>query len=198
MKTTQLVGVSAVAAWAALVAVGFAAWYRYEHTPGDPGPPPQSPAPAGAAREVVAYVHPRCPCSRATVAELAALALAHRGSAGVTVVLVLPPGGGAGWEHGPVLAAAERLGLGTRCDAGGREAVKDGATTSGHVVARDAQGRVVFTGGVTPARGRTGDCLGRRAVVAVLGGDEPPVRAAPVFGYTLLTPGCVEGGSCRP
>ncbi|WP_439631771.1 RedB protein [Gemmata sp.] len=193
MKSQTLFARSAVAAWAALVAAGFAAWDRYDRTPGAAGTAP----PHGRGPGVTAYLHPHCPCSRATVSELAALA-DGAGSGAVTVVFVLPPGTEPGWERGPALDAAGRLGLAVRCDAGGAEALADGAATSGHVVARDAAGRVAFAGGVTPARGRAGACPGRSAVAAVLAGGEPPVPDAPVFGCPLFSPACEREGPCRP
>lgn len=194
MKAHSLLAVSAVAAWAGLVAAGFAAWDRYDRTPGAPGtaPPPGPPTGPG----VTAYLHPHCPCSRATIAELAALAR-DRGPT-PTVAFVLPPGTEPGWESGPALDAAARAGLAVRCDAGGAEARANGAATSGHVVARDAAGRVAFSGGVTPARGRTGECPGRAAVAAVLAGGEPLVPDAPVFGCPLFSPACEREGPCRP
>ena len=63
--------------WALAVAAGVHTLARYEATPGRAGQPPTSwspegriAAPRGAVRLLLA-LHPRCPCSRASVAQLA-------------------------------------------------------------------------------------------------------------------------------
>ncbi|HUR53184.1 MAG TPA: hypothetical protein VMZ71_03580 [Gemmataceae bacterium] len=73
------------------------------------------------------------------------------------------------------------------CDRDGATARKFGAETSGHAVLTDPTGRVVFRGGLTQARGRTGASEGRNAVtVWVSGGVGATVT--PVFGCPLFAP----------
>ncbi len=142
------------------------------------------------------YVHPRCPCATATLAELAEVVQAAGPTCRVIVHFVRPPGAGAGWERSPLWdRAAAMPGVEVEADADGEEARRAGGTTSGHAVLYDPRGAVRFAGGLTTARGRAGDNAGRRAVLAVLKGEEPPTRETPVFGCPLFTPtGCPTAG----
>jgi hypothetical protein len=182
-----------LAAWGGLIAGGFWLWERYDSTPGPDGPPPGDRPASGSDYEVVMFVHPHCPCSRAGLAELAEATRRAGPNVGVRVAFVRPPGAGDGWERGELWDAAAALpGVRVGCDAGGAEARRAGATTAGHVVVYDAGGRVVFRGGVTRSRGHGGDSPGGRAVAAILAGREPETRRTPVFGCALF-----DGGACE-
>jgi hypothetical protein len=106
----------------------------------------------------------------------------------VRVVFVRPAGCPDGWERGGGWELAAGVpGAELACDTTGDEARRFGAETSGHAVLTDPAGAVVFRGGLTPARGRTGESPGRQAVLAWVnsgGGAE----TAPVFGCPLFTP----------
>jgi hypothetical protein len=176
--------------WLAVIAVGFGVWDAYEATPGGAGPAAAEDHRPTGRPSLVVYAHPRCPCTRATLAELAEVLATVPPGVAVEVVFVRPAGTPARWERTESWDAAARLpGARVRSDVGGAEARRAGAETSGHVVARDATGKVGFRGGVTRARGRFGDSPGRRAVEAVLAGRSPEVGEAPVFGCPLSVPG---------
>lgn len=168
--------------WLGGVAGGFAAWERYDATPG-----PQAAGaapPAGPAWTLTLYAHPHCPCTRASLAELAELARAAPGL-DVSVVFVRPEGAEPGWERSASWDAAAAVpGAHVRCDTDGSEAARIGAVTSGQAVLTDAAGRVAFRGGLTRARGRVGESPGRRVVLAILRGEET-TDAAPVYGCPL-------------
>lgn len=176
----------AVAAlWLASVGCGFWLWERYDSTPGltaEPAPPSAPDAPAGGGWNLTLFGHPRCPCFRASLGELADV-IRTNPELSVRVVFVCPPG--AGWERGDTWDVASRLpGVAVRGDPGA-EAKRLGAATSGHAVLTDPTGRVVFRGGLTPARGRTGASAGRQAVLAwTRTGNGAPT--APVFGCPLF------------
>jgi hypothetical protein len=84
--------------------------------------------------------------------------------------------------------AASIRGLRVVIDPGGRFAAKLGATTSGHVLLYGADGALLYSGGITPARAHEGDTPGQTAIVAALYGKTPAVRGAPVFGCGLASP----------
>jgi len=134
---------------------------------------------------VSVFVHPHCPCARATIGELAEV-LRTAPDLAVRVLFVEPTGAGDGWERGRLwdsvaaLRGAERV-----CDFGGDEARRFGAETSGLVILADPTGRVVFRGGITRARGREGESAGRRAVLDWVGGH-PAAASAPVYGCPLF------------
>jgi hypothetical protein len=73
-------------------------------------------------------------------------------------------------------------------DRGGSEGRRFGVATSGHVLLYDAQGRLIFSGGITSARGHRGDNYGRDTVLAQIMGVTGNRPASPVFGCQLTTP----------
>ena len=173
--------------WLAAVAAGFGVWERYDTTAGAAGSPPAAAGepPSGQWR-LTLFAHPHCPCTRASLAELAE-ALRDVPDLFGRVVFVRPPEAASGWERGASWDAAENIpGVEVACDAGGAEAQRAGAETSGQAVLTDPAGNVVFRGGLTRARGRSGDGPGRRAVRDWVGRGIGP-GAAPVYGCPLFT-----------
>ena len=176
---------AAALAWLATVAAGFAAWGAYDATPGPRADGVVAAEPAGPAWTLTLYAHPHCPCTRASLAELAELARALPPGAEVRVAFVRPAGTAAGWERTASWDEAAAIpGVRVRCDAGGAEAARAGATTSGHAVLADAAGRVAFRGGLTRGRGRAGESAGWRAVLEIVAGGMAEGEA-PVFGCPL-------------
>jgi hypothetical protein len=170
-------------AWLAAVAGGVWAWERYDATAGPDGPAAPT-TPASARWQLTVFVHPHCPCARATLTELAEVRREVPDLL-IGVVFVCPPGTPAGWERGRLWDAAARLpDVELRVDPG-TEARRLGAETSGLAVVATPDGRVVFRGGLTRARGREGDSAGRRAVLDWVHGGSGPA-AAPVFGCPLF------------
>src|SRR5262245_6033595 len=179
-----------VAGWLATTVAGFAIWELYESRPGPSGDVPHHAdraAGSAATWELVVYLHPHCPCSRATLSELTEIARTASPAVVVRVVFVRPAGEEEGWERGELWdTVTSSPGVQVSCDVGGAEAQRAGARTSGHLVVYDPAGRVAFAGGLTRARGRAGESVGRRSVIALLNGGEPEVREAPVFGCSLF------------
>ena len=60
------------------------------------------------------------------------------------------------------------------------------AETSGQTALYDATGNLLFSGGITSARGHEGDNDGRAAVVSLLTSDGAEERETPVFGCPLF------------
>jgi len=116
------------------------------------------------------FAHPFCPCTRATFDELEKI-LAQAGD-GVVVHVVMAPiddpdEGGALPES---FRRAQRIpGVDVRWDAGGGEARRFGAHTSGQVLLYDAAGQLAFQGGMTPARGEAGDNAGESRLAGLFG-----------------------------
>ena len=170
-------------AWLTAVAGGFWAWERYDSTPGADA---RNAAPeiASARWQLTVFVHPHCPCARATITELAEVRREIPDLL-IRVVFVRPTGTGDGWERGRLWDAAATLvnvELGTD---DGTEARRLGVETSGIALLGAPDGRIVFRGGLTRARGREGDSPGRRAVFDWVRGG-PGAATAPVFGCPLF------------
>jgi hypothetical protein len=73
-------------------------------------------------------------------------------------------------------------------DDGGAEASLFHAATSGQTALYDAAGNLLFSGGITRARGHAGDNAGLTAVVSLLTSGETEERGTPVFGCPLFAP----------
>jgi len=183
-----------VLGWVAALAIGVVALWAYKLTPGAAAAPPSAwPAESALRAEpdgptLLVFVHPRCPCSLATLSELEGVMAQAPSSVRPRIVLYVPEDGSADGSLGPVPSAVSRLPRAEIWpDRGGAEARRFGASTSGHVVVFGADGSERFAGGITPARGHVGDGPGRDALVAALssGGARPTL---PVFGCSLEEP----------
>jgi hypothetical protein len=173
--------------WLTIVLVGFAVWEIYDRTPGDnPSLVTNQPAARGHL-ELVMFVHPHCPCARASLSELKMILTIAKPELKVRVLFVRPVGADPGWVQGSLWDEALELpGVEVACDEDGAEAKQAQAIISGHVVLRDATGAVLFHGGITPGRNRVGSNPGRQSVMAWLRGERGATSTAPVFGCPLL------------
>ncbi len=194
------------AVWAGACVAGLAWLGRYSGTAGAGAPATDWPAASALVRPatgdaLVVVFHPKCPCSRATVANLAVL-MAHcpAGSVRATALFVRPAGMPLGWEQTDLWTSAAAIpGVTCLTDAGGVEAARFGAVTSGQALLFDPAGRLRFRGGITPGRGHAGDSGGADAVLAVVRGEAPAAEQAPVFGCPLVDAGAagVEATTCH-
>jgi hypothetical protein len=73
-------------------------------------------------------------------------------------------------------------------DENGVQAELFGATTSGHVVLYQQDGRLRFSGGITNTRGHAGENAGADALAALLTGGTPQRTETPVYGCPLAGP----------
>ncbi len=184
------------AVWLAAAVSGLAVLWRYDNTPGDAAhAPAQWPASTALVRSndrltLVMLAHPKCACTRASFAELAE-ALARAQHRPKTYVLFMKPDAFAdGWETTDLWRTASALPDATVVrDDDGREARRFGAETSGQTLLYDAQGRLIFSGGITGARAHAGDNLGRQSLVALLNREPSARSATSVFGCPLFTSG---------
>lgn len=181
-----------MAFWLLLVVAGMGALLRYKNTPGATADAPtrwpsqSALRPTRGQATLVMLAHPHCPCTRASIHELAALMtrLPHELSA--TVLFVRPAGVDDGWESTDLLSSARAIpGVTVRVDEGGREAALFGAKTSGQTVVYDRAGRLVFSGGITPSRGHEGDNLGRTDIVQAVTAPQARTFTSIVFGCAL-------------
>ncbi len=194
-----------MALWMCLVAIGFGLLLRYSLTPGRPGEPPATwPAASRMHHDtmrqtLVVAVHPHCPCTRATIAELEDIMTRGRGHIAARVVFLEPSGFTDRWVKDDLWRTASAIpGVTAVVDTGGRELENFGAFTSGQVALYDASGHLVFSGGITGARGHVGANLGERGVVDAANGTRPSGGTAPVYGCPLASPQCAAGPPARP
>lgn len=184
-----------MATWVLLVIAGFAMLGLYETTPGAQAAIPQSwPDDLALPRAddratLLMFVHPQCPCTRATLAELERLIARCHDRLTVKLYFVEPAAVAGTAQESSLWAAASRLpNVELAVDPDGRLASRFGATTSGHVVLYDEAGRLAYAGGITSARGHEGDNAGRLAIEhMLLAGNESnlPSELQPVYGCPL-------------
>ncbi len=179
--------------WGIGVAVGIVILLRYSNVPGAPAEPPAEwPAAAPVALSprhstLLVFVHPQCPCSRASIGELARIIAFCKDQVDTTVFFEVPPGAPAGFERGDLWNSAAAIPtIRVVADRNAAAARRFGARTSGQTLLYDRSGRLVFNGGITAFRGHSGDNDGRDAIVALLRGEKPRHRATPVFGCALF------------
>ena len=142
---------------------------------------------------VVAFIHPKCTCTGATVNHLVHC-LKGRPDIHLVVSVFVPSGipepemeAWRNGEHVKTLRAA--LPKTTfYYDEGGVEARRFGALTSGTLLAYEPRGLEVFRGGITNRRGGEQDNPALRRFVGVLKNKQPAGAAActPVFGCPLV------------
>ncbi len=183
------------ALWLLACAGGLLGLWRYESRPSDPGAPPIAwPSidlrHASDGPTLVMVAHPRCPCTRASLAELDELLRDAPAGVRSYVVFSVPDGVEPGWENGELLDRARAIrGVTAVVDHGGRIAVDAfHVAASGHVLVYDASGALRFSGGITGARGHVGDNVGRQRVLALLTGHRPDADHSHVYGCALEDP----------
>jgi hypothetical protein len=71
-------------------------------------------------------------------------------------------------------------------DDNGDEADRFGSWTSGQTLLYDRDGQLVYSGGITGARGKPGDNTGRSTVLDILAGAQQTRATTQVFGCSLF------------
>jgi len=181
--------------WLAGLGMGLRILLNYENGPATPGSAPgQWPASSKIERlpglpTIVVMAHPHCPCTQATMGELALLMARVQNRVTATVVFVRPPGLPEKWEETGLWNDAQQIpGVRVMSDPEGHEAALFGAIASGQTMLYDASGKLQFSGGITARRGHSGDNAGRSAIVALITRAKAGVRETPVYGCTLGSP----------
>jgi len=137
---------------------------------------------------LVVSLHPQCPCSRATVHELAQLMSRSQGRLTAYALFVKPANAPADWLDGDLMQSAKAVpNVTVLVDEGGRDAAALGAMTSGQVIVYGVKGQIQFNGGITDGRGHEGDNPGLAAILAIVRDGKSPVAATPVYGCPLGT-----------
>ena len=160
------------------------------HQPVQPAVPSRWPAEtrlqaAPGRASLILFGHPQCPCTRATLAELARLMDRYGDRLDAWVLFATPSGAAGEVSRTDLWSSAERIpGVHVLRDEDGAEAARFGAATSG-TVALYRDGKLLFNGGITPARGHEGDSFGKERLVSLLTTGKADRNDAPVFGCSL-------------
>ncbi|MCE9554570.1 MAG: hypothetical protein K8T91_14525 [Planctomycetes bacterium] len=180
--------------WLLACVAGLGWLMRYQNQPGPIAQTPSLwPSDSKIARvadgtTLIMFVHPHCPCSRASLDELERVIAQSAGKLAPRIVFIRPRGAQAGWQQTDLWRTASALpGAEVLTDEEGAEAVRFAATTSGHTVLFDRQGKLLFSGGITLARGHSGDNPGHTAVVTLAKEIPSDCCLTPVFGCPLTS-----------
>jgi hypothetical protein len=192
LRTKHILATSLFAiTWIATVAFGMRILFHYENTPGRVGLLCQAWPAAQIERAtdrptLVMLVHPHCPCTAASVGELAQIMARLQGRVAAYVLFVKPKGADRAWDDTSLRRSAEAIpGVKVVFDPDGVEARRFGAETSGHTLLFGANGRLLFSGGITASRGHAGDNVGESAIVALVNNQTPARTQTLVFGCSL-------------
>jgi hypothetical protein len=185
-----LIGI--VAAWLGTVVVGMGLLFAYSVTPGDAAQAPaQWPADASLARDpdrhtLVLVAHPKCSCTRASIAELSRLMTRLQGRVRGYVLFIKPEELGADWERTDLWRSASILDdVTVVADPDGVQAGLFGAKTSGQVYLFSPAGELQFEGGITPTRSHQGDSVGRQRIVSLVTEGRSDRDSSAVYGCSL-------------
>ena len=184
--------ITACGTWMLMIGVGLALLWDYENSPGPTAVAPiRWPAEsrihfATDRATLIMLTHPHCPCSRASIGELARLMAQAQGRVTAYVLFIKPAGSPEDWENSDLWQSAASIpGVEVVVD-DDIEAGRFHAMTSGQTVLYDAGGRLLFSGGITGSRGHYGDNAGRSAIVSLLNTGEAERAETVVFGCPLV------------
>lgn len=186
MKTSvQLAIVTSL--WACACVAGLSWASIYHATPGaeiaGPSHWPQAALGPQQRTTALAIVHPQCPCTRASIAELTQLAHKRDWALGI---IVFQPVKQSQWALPETYEQLDADFI--YHDAGGVLAQQLGSSTSGTMLVYDAHGALRFQGGLTPSRGHRGITPAHAAFehsVQVFSTNDIQSHAFPVFGCSL-------------
>jgi len=176
--------------WLTACVFGMVLLGRYASTPSPGGDWQKAASSPGLAPgyRLCFFIHPKCACSAASLDELKIVWSEKRDGLAKLDFFVATPGEGSNeeWDWESLETRLQGWGVDTQVhrDPGGEIASRYGVETSGHLLAYDPLGNLVFAGGITGSRGHRGDNPGIRELLAALQGSSQ-LAPTPVFGCAL-------------
>lgn len=138
---------------------------------------------------IVVFYHPHCPCTQAVARCLERLSTVFSGKPVMLAFAFCPSELPEDWIR---TVTTSRLECISRCtvfvDRDAERCKQFGAEVSGHVLVYDREGKLVFSGGVTPFRGHEGDSLASKEFVHQVNGPQGELTHWPVFGCPIVEP----------
>jgi len=181
--------------WLASIALAQFWLLQHQFTPGPHGDTPNvwpvqsAICPQPGRFTLLMFAHPKCPCTRASLAELAKISARSAREVDCHFLYVVPPGAPPEWASPERrVSPPEMPGVHILTDGDGKEAHLFGAEISGLTMLFDPTGKLIFRGGITSGRGHEGDNPGQAALFAWISGHESDVKEVPVFGCPLFDP----------
>lgn len=187
----------AVTLWLTLVACGLIGMNSYSMTPGrsEFSAQHKSPTVSPGHLQLLVFIHPKCPCTAATIHELSGVVSSVKTRIAITAYLYTPPTAPSDWLNTANERALKKMeGVRIVSDINATEAQRFHVNTSGHLMLFDSHGNLRFSGGITAGRGHEGDnpaLSAFRDAVQHASDDHshkplsPSFSTAPVFGCSL-------------
>lgn len=177
--------------WITALCGGFTSLLSYEQKPGPTShlthswPGASSAHPVPGKYNLVIFVHPQCPCTRASLTEVARL-VARCPDLKTFAFFLQPLSEKGSWHKSDLWDKACNIpGMTVLTDEGGFESRLFGTHTSGEVLLFDPRNQLVFSGGITGARSHEGDNQGLDALRLLITTGHSPCISTPVFGCSL-------------
>ncbi len=139
---------------------------------------------------LITFLHPQCPCSRATVSELQNVLSRKPGLENLPLsafaVVSRPSGSTESFAQGAIVDSLREIAnLTVVIDKDDIESQRFGAVTSGQTLLFDKTGKCIFNGGITRARGEIGENAGTESLSKLIAGNRTAIEKTPVFGCSL-------------
>jgi hypothetical protein len=129
--------------------------------------------------------------------ELAKVMARVSGKVSAYVLFVKPKEAPADWDDTELHQSATAIpGVTVLVDDGGAEAQRFGAETSGQTFLYDRSGALLFSGGITEARGHAGDNDGESALVRLANDQSGRFARTSVFGCSFVDRSAPKGPLC--
>ena len=179
--------------WLFVVCIGLWMLFQYENFPGTSGNPPNMWPKNSVVKlsstlpTLIIFAHPKCPCTRATIDELTQIITKCKDKVKTYVVFYKPHRYLVKWTKSDTWYKASNIpGVVPIIDDGGREIRRFHAYTSGQALLYNTKGELLFSGGITGARGHQGNNSGREAVISLLETGKAHMKETFVFGCPIL------------
>jgi hypothetical protein len=141
---------------------------------------------SGEKQILIVAVHPRCPCTRATVSELAKIIAHAKNNIDLKALVYIPSDATREWTDTSSIGRLRELGFAIILDPKGKIAEQLGAETSGHVLLYRQNGELALSGGITAGRGHEGDNPAKdRLLRALEAAEHSPTIFTAIYGCSL-------------
>jgi hypothetical protein len=183
--------------WLMWLLLSGAGWFRladYQNSPDSDGQLPQTvsarnESPSDRRSTMLVFLHPHCPCSRATVRQLEAIVRRNCEPLTIRVMFLHPSGTPEDWHRTELWDRTQAIpGVEVADDTDGALTRRYGVRYSGHALLYNKDGERIYSGGITVSRGHEGD----HPIRAFLTGQKNPEmisQCCPVFGCPLFPAG---------
>lgn len=193
IKKSKLLILLFAAVWLLVIGLGFFVIYRYEFSPNvaanAPSKWPVSSSIVLSDRfpTLVLLAHPKCPCTRATIRELASIMTKCKDKVKTYVLFYKPSIVSDKWAETDLWELAKKIpGITILFDNNGTEARIFKSISSGQTLLYNSHGELLFSGGITGSRGHLGSNAGKEAVVSYIINGSAKHKNTLVFGCSII------------